>query len=388
MAADAALEEELEALEALYPKGLRVQRASGGGGGGDDDGDAVVVVVALDVTPRTLDDATRQYVRATLVLTLDASYPESSPSINLTDARGLDDRRQGVVLDALQTARVECASAGDPVLALLCETAFETMTTLNHPDGDCVFCLDAVARAAGEEEDEEGGGGGDGGGGGGGGDENVVKMTRCYHCFHAACFARWWRWRLETRDEDARASGPAHPVGSEEALEAERRNVISCPVCRVAIDEEDAARALDRVDRGSGGGGGGGGSADASTSAPAFTEEETERLRAQRANFEAALERQRRRGGLIGEGDGEGIAIDPGTVPPPPPPPPPPRIPAPRGGGGGGGGGGGDGGGGLGWLKKAVGDVEQGVRDVNVHAKGGRGRGRGRGRGGGRGKHS
>ena len=79
MAADAALEEELEALEALYPEGLRVQRASGGGGGGDDDGDAVVVVVALDVTPRTLDDATRQYVRATLVLTLDASYPESSP---------------------------------------------------------------------------------------------------------------------------------------------------------------------------------------------------------------------------------------------------------------------------------------------------------------------
>ena len=170
------------------------------GGGGDDDGDAVVVVVALDVTPRTLDDATRQYVRATLVLTLDASYPESSPSINLTDARGLDDRRQGVVLDALQTARVECASAGDPVLALLCETAFETMTTLNHPDGDCVFCLDAVARAAGEEEDEEGGGGGDGGGGGGGGDENVVKMTRCYHCFHAACFGG-------TEDEYSRAEG-------------------------------------------------------------------------------------------------------------------------------------------------------------------------------------
>ena len=89
-AADAAVEEELEALAALYPdNGLRVTR--GGVVSGEDASSSVAspTRVSLDVAPRTLDDATQQYVRATLTIILDNEYPAGAPTLHLGDARGV-----------------------------------------------------------------------------------------------------------------------------------------------------------------------------------------------------------------------------------------------------------------------------------------------------------
>ena len=88
-------------------------------------------MVSLDVAPRTLDDETQQYVRATLCITLDGDYPANPPTVRLSNVRGLDDTRQAEVRRRLDDA---CRDSSDePVLALLCETAFETLTELNRP---------------------------------------------------------------------------------------------------------------------------------------------------------------------------------------------------------------------------------------------------------------
>lgn len=389
-AADAAIEEELEALAALYPdNGLRVTR--GGVVSGEDASSSVAspTRVSLDVAPRTLDDATQQYVRATLTIILDNAYPAGAPTLHLGDARGLDDARQAEVMRRLREATADFAAPGDPVLALLCETAFETLTDLNHPDGDCAFCLTPVA---GDPNDPA---------------APFMKLMRCYHCFHTACFRDWWRWKTAAAEADARARGPRHPVGSEEAARAPTH---LCPVCRVPIEEEDVRHVrLEHEHEDETQANAIRGEASRFEPGERLTSDEVAALRSQRARFEEAMRRQRSKGGLIEEGDGEGIALAPGVrasdfgVPTPAPTPAPrPRPPKP---GGKPKGGGGRGGGGLGWLKKAAASsangadaIERGMRDVRVgdedggsrggggggRGRGGRGRGRGRGgRGGG-----
>ena len=186
------IEEELEALEALYPEGLRVTRAGTASSGGSTQ--AQHTTVALDVTPRTLDDETRQYARVTLRIVLDNDYPTGAPSLALTDAKGLDDTRQATVMGRLRDAADECI--GDPVLALLCETAFETLTELNHPDGDCAFCLTPVCPDPSVVQE---------------GAETFMKLGKCFHCFHTSCFTEWWRWRIRAAEEEASPGDPRTP---------------------------------------------------------------------------------------------------------------------------------------------------------------------------------
>ena len=395
------IEEELEALEALYPEGLRVIRAGTASSGGSTQ--AQHTTVALDVTPRTLDDETRQYARVTLRIVLDNDYPTGAPSLALTDAKGLDDTRQATVMGRLRDAADECI--GDPVLALLCETAFETLTELNHPDGDCAFCLTPVCPDPSVVQE---------------GAETFMKLGKCFHCFHTSCFAEWWRWRIRAAEEEASSRGPAHPIGSEEA---ERRTVHTCPVCRSVIDDEDARRVTEATHTEATHSATTGGDDD-----DALTEDEMSALRVQRVRFEEAMERQRSKGGLVGEGDGEGIdiasAVLTSLVPTPTAGDDGERGRGGRGGGGGRGGAGGHsvgdkrggrsntggrgrgggGGGGLDWLKRAaasstpfappapnpVDSIERGVREVSIEggrgkagSRGGRGRKGGRGRGAG-----
>ena len=216
-----AIQEELEALESMYPEGLRVTHGH----------DArAQTTVALDVAPRTLDDETRQYVRVTLRIVLDNDYPAGAPSLSLTDAKGLDDARIATVMGRLRDAVDEHAAPGDPVLALLCETAFETLTELNHPDGDCAFCLEPMWREDHPADHPSRHSA-----------EAFTKLATCYHCFHASCFARWYRWRAAAAAEEDASRG-AHPAGSEEAMEREKRPSHLCPVCRSAVSDADAAR--------------------------------------------------------------------------------------------------------------------------------------------------
>ena len=413
------IEEELEALEALYPEGLRVTRAGTASSGGSTQ--AQHTTVALDVTPRTLDDETRQYARVTFRIVLDNDYPAGAPSLALTDAKGLDDTRQATVMGRLRDAADECI--GDPVLALLCETAFETLTELNHPDGDCAFCLTPVCPDPSVVQE---------------GAETFMKLGKCFHCFHTSCFAEWWRWRIRAAEEEASSRGPAHPIGSEEA---ERRTVHTCPVCRSVIDDDDARRVTEATH------------SEATHSATtgdddddALTEDEMSALRVQRVRFEEAMERQRSKGGLVGEGDGEGIDIASAVLTSLVPTPTAGDGQGGRGGGGGRGGAGGrnagdkrggrsnmggrgrggaksgsggrsantaeagrgdragaagGGGGGLDWLKRAaasstpfappapnpIDSIERGVREVSIEGGRGKAGGRvGKGRKGGRGR--
>lgn len=396
-AVDAAIEEELEALAALYPdNGLRVTRGGVVSGGDASSSVASPTRVSLDVAPRTLDDATQQYVRATLTIILDNDYPAGAPTLHLSEARGLDDARQAEVMRRLREATADFAAPGDPVLALLCETAFETLTELNRPVGDCAFCLTPVAPEDAAPA------------------RPFTKLARCYHCFHVDCFARWWRHRRDGAERDARERGPAHPSGSEEANPA-KDDGDACPVCRGPVDEDDVRRAFsledatglddDAADDDSGNDAERAKTADSAAPLETLVSPETlAAIRDQRARFEALMRRQGERGGLIGEGDGEGIALAPGDrLAPTPERPAPRRIPEPRraegegassggrgrgrgerkgrggdakardggtggggkggggkggggtgGGGKGGGGKGGGGKGGLGWLKKAA----------------------------------
>ena len=292
-----AIQEELEALESMYPEGLRVALAAPSRDGHDA---RAHTTVALDVVPRTLGDETRQYVRVTLRIVLDNDYPAGAPSLSLTDAKGLDDARLATVMGRLRDAVDEHAAPGDPVLALLCETAFETLTELNHPDGDCAFCLEPMWREDHPADHPSRHSA-----------EAFTKLATCYHCFHASCFARWYRWRAAAAAEEDAALG-AHPLGSEEATSRSKRPTHLCPVCRCAIDDADAARvrsSLTGVGDDDSSTGVTGALVEAVSGLGVMTEDERAALRAQRARFEEAMERQRTAGGIVGDGDGEGIDL-------------------------------------------------------------------------------
>ena len=248
--------------------------------------------MSLDVAPRTLDDATQQYVRATLTIILDNDYPAGAPTLHLSEARGLDDARQAEVMRRLREATADFAAPGDPVLALLCETAFETLTDINHPDGDCAFCLTPVV---GDPNDPA---------------APFMKLMGCYHCFHTACFRDWWRWKTAAAEADDRARGPRHPVGSEEAARAPTH---LCPVCRVPIEEEDPRHVRledeDETDA----------SATIEGSSPASSRGSASPATRSPRSARSARDSRRQcvdngpRHGLIEEGDGEGIARAPGV---------------------------------------------------------------------------
>ena len=129
---------------------------------------------------------------ATLRIVLENGYPTGAPSVHLRDVRGLDDGRQATVLDRLQRAIEEHGGGGAPILALLCEEAFEALTELNHPDGDCPFCLTPIAPDGDRDGDENENGDSS---------STFMKLMSCYHCFHTSCFGEWWRWRLAAVEE-------------------------------------------------------------------------------------------------------------------------------------------------------------------------------------------
>ena len=257
--------------------------------------------MALDVVPRTLDDETRQYVRVTLRIVLDNDYPAGAPSLSLTDAKGLDDARLATVMGRLRDAVDEHAAPGDPVLALLCETAFETLTELNHPDGDCAFCLEPMWREdhPADHPSRHSGGG------------RSTKLATCYHCFHASCFARWYRWRAAAAAEEDAALG-AHPLGSEEATSRSKRP--DAPLSGVSVRDRRRRRravrsSLTGVGDDDSSTGVTGALVEAVSGLGFMTEDERAALRAQRARFEEAMERQRTAGGIVGDGGGEGIDL-------------------------------------------------------------------------------
>jgi hypothetical protein len=69
-----------------------------------------------------------------------------------------------------------------------------------------------------------------------GGAADFFKLMGCYHCFHVACFAPWWRWRVAQPAEVV----PLHLQRSV-AAPPEDSTGVACPRCRAPIRQHDVA---------------------------------------------------------------------------------------------------------------------------------------------------
>lgn len=77
---------------------------------------------------------------------------------------GMSDSRIGKVIAQLSTEANSLL--GEMMLGCLIETAKDTMTAMNQPEGHCIFCLeDLVPEGATPSQD-------------------TLQRLPCYHCYH------------------------------------------------------------------------------------------------------------------------------------------------------------------------------------------------------------
>ena len=153
--------------------------------------------------PRTTLRSATTFLRVTLCCDCSENYPDSPPTITLTDARGLNDGRRSALLAHVRG--VAAAAAGDCALALVADAAAAALAAAPGPDGDCPLCLGPLTA------DEDGGA--------------LTRLVRlaCWHSLHAECAGAWWRAVTATPDGAA---------------------AVTCPTCRdVAGPLPPAARA-------------------------------------------------------------------------------------------------------------------------------------------------
>jgi hypothetical protein len=81
-------------------------------------------------------------------------------------AAGLGDGRQAELLRSLKQEAE--ASLGSMMMGLLVESARDTLTSMNRPEGDCIFCMSSLSEEPGTS---------------GRSDTDILKLP-CYHCFH------------------------------------------------------------------------------------------------------------------------------------------------------------------------------------------------------------
>ncbi|KAK9806324.1 hypothetical protein WJX72_010353 [[Myrmecia] bisecta] len=239
------------------------------------------LTVAIDIHPYTADDVQKQFVQAKLVISLNPGYPAEVPQIQLQDVKGLTDARLAQLQRTLES---EAASlAGEMMLGHLCEVAKETLTSMNQPDGACIFCMECLVASADEE----------------------AKLTRlpCYHCFHFRCFARWWRWEQQhlaaKRARMQQEFGAAAQFRLPKAglvPDADGIFTIACPSCRLEVLPQDLAHVQHRL-----------AACDAhdmhaeEDHSVRLAAEEMNRLRLMQRQQAAIFERQRQRGGIVSE---------------------------------------------------------------------------------------
>lgn len=77
---------------------------------------------------------------------------------------GLGDSRTAELLHRLQQDAAE--SSGSMMLGMLCEAARDKLTSMNRPEGACIFCLDQLCNDSGSAAEAD-----------------LLKLP-CYHCFH------------------------------------------------------------------------------------------------------------------------------------------------------------------------------------------------------------
>ncbi|KAH9606598.1 hypothetical protein KSS87_016128 [Heliosperma pusillum] len=106
----------------------------------------------LHLKPRTADVHSQQ-------------YPSDPPYIDIISSKGLDEKRQKHLSTSLHNKALELESC--LMIVSLCEEAVETLSSMNHPEGDCPLCLYPLLA---EDELNK--------------SQPFMKLMSCFHCFH------------------------------------------------------------------------------------------------------------------------------------------------------------------------------------------------------------
>ncbi|GBG32686.1 Zinc finger domain containing protein [Hondaea fermentalgiana] len=203
---DSELEQELELLQAMYtPEELRVEPRE------DDDVNdagkdaAVILEVALE------------HVRATFRFELPARFPlAAAPRVSLARSRGLVDSEELEMRQRLEAQIAETFEAmGRYSLVDLLLLAKDLVQECSDQGGTCAICLCELEPS------------------------DSAFRANCWHTFHRACFAAWYK-QVEARRTQA---GTAHSQAS-----LQRKQALSALTARVTERETSVAKAEARVE--------------------------------------------------------------------------------------------------------------------------------------------
>jgi E3 ubiquitin-protein ligase RNF25 len=242
--------EELEFLSNVYTEEMKMLGTDG-----------ETTSLEFHLTPSTADDKEQQFVYLDLCVGLPATYPQTPPTLNLLQSRGLADAH----LANIQEGLVELCSGlvGSPMVYQIVEWVKESLTNHNRPCGQCALCLSDFT----EEEVE-------------------FRKTDCYHYFHTRCLLRYidYHQRLLAVQEREEMAG---------RRKGKRERVLECPICRNNIPNDSVCLRGEGEER----------------------EEEEEKivfvpspsLLQWQSQMAAMLERQKERGGVIDLSDKDAV---------------------------------------------------------------------------------
>lgn len=233
----------------------------------------------IHIKPYTAQVHSMQFVEATIEIRASEQYPSDPPYVGIIGSKGLDEKRQKCLCANLHEQACELASY--LMLVALCEEAAETLTSMNHPEGDCPLCLYPLVPDGDHSKSLP-----------------FMKLMSCFHCFHCECIIRWLKWiRNQNEANSETSSALSSAIGEEnqkasDVCEMMGDSTGNCPVCRKVFLAKDIEHVLNSID-----------CRDVDTDAD--EKELREKLlqcdleKGRRERFEEILDLQQQRGGLI-----------------------------------------------------------------------------------------
>ncbi|XP_074280035.1 uncharacterized protein LOC141605239 [Silene latifolia] len=191
-------------------------------------------LLRLHLKPRTAEVHSQQFVEATIEIQAGAQYPSDPPYIDIISSKGLDEKRQKYLSTCLHNKARELESC--LMIVSLCEEAVETLSSMNHPEGDCPLCLYPLLA---EDELNK--------------SQPFMKLMSCFHCFHCECIIRWLKWFLRQKEANHQnSSTDSSPLDDEFWQTSDLREMMgkstgNCPVCRTVFLAKDIEHVLNLV---------------------------------------------------------------------------------------------------------------------------------------------
>lgn len=251
--------------------------------------------IKINVAPHTGEVVTEQYVNATLLVTTSVAYPAEAPVMQLQNPQGMSDQRINKVIAQLSTEANNLL--GEMMLGCLIETAKDTMTAMNQPEGHCIFCLEDLVPVGATPSQE------------------TLQRLPCYHCYHLQCFAEWWHWQQSDRQQkaaqikkDLQSAAPQHLQQEGLIPNADGQFSVPCPVCRVIFSPQDVPHVHNCTKQAHQG------SQEQqpiTDSSSGFTPTELHRLMLQKQKRDRQFAKQQQQGAIVSEKYGTSIAAVP-----------------------------------------------------------------------------